>query len=75
MMNDNKKGLAYIKSLKGKKKFIRGNHDNDERWKLFKQVGEIIGYATIIEYNNDRFYLSHYPTKVANYDDAAKHKT
>lgn len=62
MLNDNKKGLAYLKSLKGKKKFIRGNHDNDERWKLIRQVGEIIGYATIIEYNGDRFYLSHYPT-------------
>lgn len=73
MLNDNKKGLAYIKSLKGKKKFIRGNHDNDERWKLFKQVGEIIGYATIIEYNNDRFYLSHYPTITAPKDVDKKH--
>ncbi len=62
MLNDNKKGLAYLKSLKGKKKFIRGNHDNDERWELIRQVGEIIGYATIIEYNGDHFYLSHYPT-------------
>jgi calcineurin-like phosphoesterase family protein len=28
-----------------------------------------MGYADILKYNGYRFYLSHYPTIVSNYDD------
>ena len=72
MLNDNETGIKLLKSLKGNIHIIRGNHCTDARVQLYSQcwnVVEIMGYADILKYNGYRFYLSHYPTIVSNYDD------
>ncbi len=72
MLNDNEAGIKLLKSLKGNIHIIRGNHCTDARVQLYSQcwnVVEIMGYANILKYNGYRFYLSHYPTIVSNFDD------
>lgn len=72
MLKDNKQGLQYIKSINCKNiHIILGNHDTNTRIELYKTIPNIIEitYATIIKYNKAHFYLSHYPTFTANYDD------
>lgn len=71
MLNDNDKGMYYLRKLKGKIHIIIGNHDTDTRLKLYESLPnvEVVGYATIIKYKKYRFYLSHYPTLTSNYTD------
>ena len=57
--------LEWVDNLNGTIHFIRGNHCTDAR-------AEKLGatkYADILKYNKYRFYLSHYPTLTANWDD------
>lgn len=63
-------------NLKGKKYFIRGNHDTDRRVIMFERDYHIYncGYANILKHSKKyHFYLSHYPTYTANYDDDKKY--
>lgn len=71
MLNDNEKGIEYLSQLNGKLQVIRGNHDTDARWELYKNLPnvELIGYAAMLKYKKYNFYLSHYPTLTANKDD------
>lgn len=64
MLNNNEKGLEYIKQLKGKIHIIIGNHDTNARIALYKTLANIVEvvYATRIKYKDREFYLSHYPT-------------
>lgn len=64
MLNDNEKGIALIRQLKGKIHIVLGNHDTDNRVALFKAAANVVEivYATIIKYKGYVFYLSHYPT-------------
>ena len=57
--------------LKGHKILIRGNHDTTNKIKMYVEEYNIEdkGYADIFIYKKHRFYLSHYPTFTANYDD------
>lgn len=67
-----------IESLNGKLHVLLGNHDTDNRIKMYKtcsNVVEICGYATVLKYGKYRFYLSHYPTLVSNTDDGKLLKT
>lgn len=60
------------KVLNGRIKFIRGNHDTDNKIKRYvNEYGmEDLGMASIYQYSKKRrFYLSHYPTLVANHED------
>ena len=51
-------------------KFIIGNHDTTNRIKMYEELGfENLGYATMLKCGKKHFYLSHYPTRTANYDD------
>ncbi len=62
-----------IERLNGRLHIIYGNHDTSNRMKMYadcKNVVELCGYAAVIKYNKYRFYLSHYPTNTANYDDS-----
>ena len=74
ILNDTEKGIEYLKQLKGHKHLIIGNHCTDNRIQLFKEddVFESFQYATMIKYRKYSFYLSHYPTLCANYDDGKK---
>ena len=71
MLNDNDHGLDYLSKLNGNKKIIIGNHDTDNRIKLYKELDnvEILGYSFLIKSCNYRFLISHYPTICDNKDE------
>ena len=60
-----------ISILHGKIHLIRGNHDTDTKMNLYRNHPNIklTADAYWFKWNNMRFYLSHYPTFTANYDD------
>lgn len=67
MLNNNEKGIEYLRQLNGFKFFIRGNHDTDNRKQLYQDNGILsIGDAHYMKYNGYHFYLSHYPTLTGN---------
>ena len=67
MLNDNEAGEKYLSQIKGKKIFIRGNHDTNPRVEIYKKyTDEEIKYADMIKYKKKTFYLSHYPTLTGN---------
>lgn len=72
MLGDNEAGESLLNQLNGNIKFIIGNHDTNNRIKIYEKYGEVLGYATIIKYKKKMFYLSHYPTLTANFDDITK---
>lgn len=57
-----------LHKLTGKIHLIIGNHDTNAKLKFYANYNNIveITYATIIKYKNKIFYLSHYPTIVAD---------
>ena len=71
MLGDYDLGLQWIEQLKGKIHIILGNHDNSNRIEYYKKLKNVveITYATIIKYGKFNFFLCHYPTITANYDD------
>ena len=66
MLNDNTKGLGYLKQLNGKIHIILGNHDNGARKEFYQCLTNIVEvtYATMIKYKKYSFFLTHYPSKV-----------
>lgn len=65
---DNKK---LIQSLKGKLIIIQGNHDTENRMKMYAgcyNVQEVVS-AKYFSYHKYHFFLSHYPTITSNYDE------
>lgn len=77
-LSDTNTAITYIKRLNGEIRWIRGNHCSDNR------VGQILSacpnvqlisenkdnaWAYILKDGKRRFYLSHYPTLTANFDD------
>lgn len=71
MLNDNEKGKRLIQQLNGKIHIIRGNHDTDERWKVYKECWNVVEIteAKFFKYKDYHFFLSHYPCLCANEDD------
>ena len=71
MLNDNEKGINYLKNLNGKIHLILGNHCTDTRIELYKTCPNIISidYAKKLKIGKNYFWLCHYPTITANYDD------
>ena len=71
MLNDNEHGLECIKRLNGKIHILIGNHDTDTRIELYKTCPNIVSidYAKEIKIGKYYFWLCHYPTITANYDD------
>lgn len=59
-----------IQSLKGNLKVILGNHDTNNRVKMYHECYNVtvLGYADIIKFDGYHFYLSHYPTITSNLD-------
>jgi calcineurin-like phosphoesterase family protein len=70
-LNDEHEALRYLLKLKGRWKFIRGNHDTDNKVKAIQSLlgWKCLGYATVIKVNKQHYYLSHYPTICGNYTD------
>lgn len=77
MLNDTEHGLTCVRRLNGHLHLIRGNHDSDLRWAAYTElpnVVELCGWAHVIRYRKIHFYLSHFPTLTANYDDEPLYK-
>ena len=64
MLNDNEKGMSYMRQLKGKIHIILGNHDTPMRASLYATLPNVLEvvHAAQIKYKGKMFYLSHYPT-------------
>lgn len=61
-----------IESLNGKLHVLFGNHDSENRRKMYAKCANVIGiygYATVLKYRKYHFYLSHYASLCSNYDD------
>lgn len=70
MLNNNEQALEYIKQLNGNLHIIRGNHDTDERLKLYLNLNNVveISEAKHFKYNKYHFFLCHYPCLTSNMD-------
>ena len=71
-LTDPEDALKYLKQLNGKHWWIYGNHDTKHKINLFiDEVDNLfeIGYAWVLKEGKHSFYLSHYPTLTANFDD------
>ncbi len=64
--------LGQIKQLNGMILWIRGNHDSDKKIELIcRECPNITRpiWASMIKNGKQHYYLSHYPTIAANFDD------
>lgn len=68
MLNDNEHGMECLRRLNGKLHIVRGNHDTDARWELYKTLPNVVEMADVIrlKVGRQRYYLSHYPTLTGN---------
>ena len=73
MLGDNNTGIECLKQLNGEIHLLFGNHDTSTRQKLYAECPNVCidGFATMIKFRGYNFYLSHYPTIVANLDEGA----
>ena len=64
------KNKGLIERLNGILYIIRGNHDSDNRRKMYRSCKNVkqITAAMYLNYNGYHFYLSHYPTLTGNLD-------
>lgn len=53
---------------------VIGNHDSDAKLKIYRKSPKVIDVVDIkqITYRGRKFYISHYPTQVSNFDDTPK---
>jgi calcineurin-like phosphoesterase family protein len=72
-LGDLESAKYYLERLQGHIHVILGNHDTDNRRIFYESLGWDCQYATIIKYHKWRFYLSHYPTIVSNYNEDINH--
>ena len=68
MLNDNEKGIEYIKQLNGKIHVVKGNHDGNVRPELYKALPNVVEVldATYLKYKGYHFFLTHFPCITAN---------
>lgn len=72
MGGNEKEWNTIYHSLNGHIKFIIGNHDTTAKIDRYENIYKMenLGMATIYRYSKRKyFYLSHYPTLVANHED------
>lgn len=63
---------ALIERLNGRIHIVSGNHCTNPRIEMYRtcaNVVEINLFSQMIKYKKQYFYLSHFPTLTANYDD------
>lgn len=72
MLNDNAHGMECLRQLNGQIKIVPGNHDTDNRLKLYAQLEnvEVLPMAIMLKYQKYNFYLSHHPTLTSNLEKA-----
>ena len=72
MLGNNEYGMSCLNKLNGNLHVIYGNHDTDDRisyYGLFSYLLDLVGHSERLKIGKYYFYLSHYPTITANYDD------
>lgn len=73
ILGDNQEGIKWLKQLnKTTMILVSGNHDTDARILLYDDIFDCTGFAFRVRSGKYHFYLSHYPTLTANYDDGEK---
>ena len=75
IMGDLEEGEKCLQQLKGKLHIVLGNHDTNNRIKMYEKYAEEICYAMPFKYKKRTFFLSHYQTLTANMDDRPGHCT
>lgn len=74
VLGDNKEFKKWFSALKGKKIWIRGNHDTDARVKMGAPFCEKVVYADCLKIGKEKsVYFSHYPTLMGNGDLEQRH--
>ena len=72
---DSEKVVKTLSRLNGRIYLILGNHDSDKKVNYYNECNNIyvVGYAQMVKWGEGKrsqyFYLSHYPSLCANYDD------
>lgn len=56
----------YMQRLNGRKFFIKGNHDNHQIIKLYKEYGTYLGELAEVDVEGQRIVLCHYAMRVWN---------
>lgn len=72
VLGDIEEGMRLLKQLKGKIIVIKGNHDSSTKLQRYMEEDNNIQewyYAYELKYKKYYFWLSHYKTETANYDD------
>ncbi len=69
---DIKSGMGLLKSMNGSKVIIRGNHDTSRKVECYYADGKPIYDAFRLKYRDYSFFLCHYPTLTANFDQCLK---
>ena len=70
-LGDVEEGIRLIAKLNGYLHIIRGNHDTDKKVERYLELPNVVSvqYADVLKYGKAVFWLGHYPTITANYDD------
>lgn len=70
-LGDVEEGIRLISKLNGYLHIMRGNHDTDKKVERYLELPNVISiqYADVLKYGKAVFWMSHYPTITANYDD------
>lgn len=71
---DFEKSAEYVKRMNGIKYLAIGNHDTDNKIKMYKEQNlfEDIQFGYRLRYKKKSIVLTHYPTLVENFDSAVK---
>lgn len=72
LMGNTSESILLFQRLHGKIHLIWGNHDTSNRKRILAQqpnVVEVLGYADILTYEKQNFYLCHFPTSTSNFDE------
>jgi calcineurin-like phosphoesterase family protein len=70
-LGDVEEGIRLIAKLNGYLHILRGNHDTDKKVEKYLELPNVVSvqYADVLKYGKAVFWLGHYPTITANYDD------
>ena len=76
MLLNNELGIKYLQSLNGKIHIILGNHCTAIREELYRNCSNVVEVclAKILKIKKQHYFLCHYPTITANYDDKPYHQ-
>lgn len=73
MLRDNS-AISIIKQLRGSIHIVRGNHDSEERVKLYRDCWNVVEVSEgqFWGYKGHRFFLSHWPTMTSPKEEETK---